>query len=186
MEFTFNNLILGRIPNKMKRDPRIHFFSKEIPEEALANFQDCSLSVPATRRFLIEMGIKRLEFDNLLQGLKLNLKDDPPLMTNSLYYPIGYITTTRLCKAGNLREDELGVFKVLVTCERTCMDFRTFFRHQAMRDPIIAQGNTFFFKNVELPSNLDELGIDRIIYEPEVPMRVKPSDGKPVQNPSPW
>lgn len=185
-EFPFKNLILGRIPTKMKRDPRIHYHMSKMPQEALLNFQDCSLSVPHLRKFLIEMGIRRLEFDDLLHGLHLSLSEEPAMMTNSLYYPIGYITTTRLCKAGNLREEEVAVFKVLEKCERPCMEYRSFFRQQSMRDVIVAQGNTFFYKNAELPQNLEELGIDRLVFEPEIPMRVVPGDGKPVKLPPPW
>jgi len=185
-EYPFKNIALGRIPNKMKRDPRIHHYMDKMPPEALLNFQDCSLSVPAVRKLLIELGVKRLEFDNLLQGMKMDLGSDPPMMTNSLYHPIGYITTTRLCKAGNLDEKELSVFQVLETCERSCRNYRTFFRNQAMKDPIIAQGNTFFYKNTQLPPNLEELGIDRLIFEPEVPMMLSPSEGKAGGAPPPW
>ncbi|MDD5206537.1 MAG: hypothetical protein PHS17_14010 [Desulfobacterales bacterium] len=185
-EYPFHNLVLGRIPHKMKRDPRINFYMDKIPQEALLNFQDCSLSVPSVRRFLIELGVKRLEFDNLLQGINMDLLSDPPMMTNSLYYPIGYITTTRLCKAGNLNEKELSVFKVLEACGRTCRNYRTFFKSLAMRDTIVAQGSTFFYKNLQMPSNLKELGIDRIVFEPEIPMMLSPGEGKAVGVPAPW
>ncbi len=185
-EYKYPKIVLGRIPNKMKRDPRIHFYMDRISPEALLNFQDCSLSVPAVRRLLLDLGVRRLEFDNLLQGIRMDLAGEPPMMTNSLYHPIGYITTTRLCKAGNLNEKELSVFKVLETCERTCRNYRTFFKNPAMKDPIIAQGSTFFFKNLQLPSNLEELGIDRLVFEPEVPMMLSPGEGKAEGIPAPW
>lgn len=179
-EYQFSALAFGRLLTKQKRDPRLGSLMHAFPRGVLANFRNCHLSVPEVRRFLVELGIKRLEFDNLLQGLSLALEADPPLMTNSLYYPFGYITTTRLCKASDLEEgSERLVLRVIERCSQTCRDFRTVFQHQSLRDPIVAQGNTFFYQNQKLPPNLEELGINRLVFQPEIPMPLNPSPAPP-------
>jgi hypothetical protein len=35
---------------------------------------------------------------------------------------------------------------------------------------ILLKGNSQFFRNDKLPENLEEMGIDRLIFEPEIPI----------------
>jgi len=170
-EYSFPALNFGRLLTKMKRDPRLGTMIHAFPPRALANFRDCHLSVPEVRRFLAGLGIRRLEFDNLLQGLSLSLAGEPAMMTNSLYYPYGYITTTRLCKVADLRNGpERLILRVIESCPQTCRDYRVHFNHQNLREPIMAQGSTFFYQNRQLPLNTRENGINRLIIQPEIPM----------------
>lgn len=43
-------------------------------------------------------------------------------------------------------------------------------QHKQMPADLLLKGNTQFFKNEQLPDNLKDLSIDRIVYEPEIPI----------------
>ena len=64
--------VLGRLLNKMKRGPRIVNIKEQIPATSYEYFMTPNLSIPEINDFLIKNNIKRVEFDNLLQGLNLN------------------------------------------------------------------------------------------------------------------
>ncbi|MCL5774157.1 MAG: hypothetical protein M1536_07245 [Firmicutes bacterium] len=170
--FSFPAYTLGRLMNKMKRDPRIAAFMDKMPPEIIANFRDTHLSIAAIRNFLKKFKINRLEFDNLLQGIAFNVEETAPEMHISIYYPFGYITTTRLCKISEIEKDGTFVVRCILKCPRTCRNYRAIFTNDVMKVPIAAQGNTFFFKNEKLPENLNDLGVDRLIFQPEIPMPI--------------
>lgn len=169
-------IILGRILNKMKRDPRIiNDELYNVPVSLFQNYKDCNYSLPWVRDFLIKKGVVRLEFDNLLQGLNMELGGDSPIINNSIYHPFFYITTTRLCRFNIINQDakkEGIIFKVPENCRKNCMDYRLVFRQDLMKDvPLILQGNTLFGMNKDIDEDmLKKNGINRIIFEPDLPM----------------
>ena len=73
---------------------------------------------PIIRQFLIRNGVRRVELDNLLQGIALDFSNSG--MSASLYIPYAYITTTRLCLANSCdvegREEEID----LSPCKKEC------------------------------------------------------------------
>lgn len=162
--------VLGRLLNKMKRGPRILKIMDKIPKSALSYFQKSNITVAEYRKFLNKQGIKRLEFDNLLQGidLDLNYKDSP--MRGSLYMPYAYVTTTRLCLTNGCdrigETDRVGIFP----CGKECQKYTFKLTHKDMPAEILLKGNTQFFKNEKTPEGLEEKGIDRIVWQPEIPV----------------
>jgi hypothetical protein len=85
--------VLGRLMNKLLRDPRI------TRSEPLQVLKSCSLTIPAYRRLLSRFGVKRVEVDNLYQGIEMDFEE---LGFNpSLYIPFGYVTMGRICLPGN-------------------------------------------------------------------------------------
>ena len=160
--------VMGRLLHKMKRGPRFMNLMDILPEGTINYFQSCSLDSPLYRRFLMEMRVKRVELDNLLQGIALDLSHSG--ISGSLYIPYAYITTTRLCLATSCdvsgKEDEIGIFP----CQRECQQYTFLLTHPVMPLPLIRKGNTMFFKNEKLPENMTEKNINRIVVEPEVPL----------------
>jgi hypothetical protein len=138
-----------------------------LPDSTLDVIQSCSLDAPLYRRFLLARGIRRVELDNLLAGIALDFSHSG--ISASLYVPYAYITTTRLClAAGDVsgHEEEVGLF----SCHKECQDYTFQLTHPVMPLPLIRKGNTVFFKNENLPENLTEKNINRIVIEPEVPI----------------
>lgn len=160
--------VMGRLLNKMKRGPRLRNLQNSLPQSSIDYFKGCSLDVPLYREFLIGNRVRRVELDNLLQGIALDFRNSG--ITASLYMPYAYITTTRLCLAISCevkgKEDEVGIFP----CEMGCQKYTFQMTHPVMPVPLIRKGNTIFFRNDKLPEDLGPRKINRIVHEPEVPL----------------
>jgi hypothetical protein len=181
--------VLGRLLTKQKRDPRIaslinaqpekhtffkrgdeYFivFSKKIPQELSGYFREANINVPVIRSFLKKYRIDRAEVDNLLQGIKLNIPKKG--LSVSLYLPYGYITTTRLCSADPMRKEK-KFFCRISSCENSCLRYTEELKNKFM-PTLYKKGNTIFFKNDRIPSakELIAAGINRIVYQPQIPL----------------
>lgn len=158
--------VMGRLLNKMKRDPRILSIIHLLPEDARRYFRGSSLDNPAYRDFLLKNNVTRIELDNVLQGIDLNLASYG--FSASIYIPYAYVTTTRLCLAVNCdvhgMEDTVGIFP----CRRECHKYTFYLRSSAMPTTLIRKGNTIFIKNETLPNNMEEMGINRIVQEIDI------------------
>ncbi|MEM2465273.1 MAG: hypothetical protein QXL85_06645 [Candidatus Bathyarchaeia archaeon] len=167
---TYSSLkpVMGRLLNRMKRGPRLMNFIEALPETTIKYFRSSSIDTPEFSNFLLSKGIRRIELDNLLQGIDLNLRKFG--ISASLYVPYAYVTTTRICLAINCdehgKEDIVGIFP----CKRECQKYTFYLNNRVMPVTLIRKGNTVFFKNEKIPSNLDSMGVDRIVYEPELPI----------------
>ena len=160
--------VLGRLLNKMKRGPRIVNIKDKIPPTSLEYFMTPSLSIPEIQEFLITNNIKRVEFDNLLQGLNLNTITGN--LHLSLYLPFAYITTTRFCLMPSINSSEEMKIGVL-PCKKECQQYAFQMLNPVMTTPLIRKGNTIFFSNEQIPHELIQGDkIDRIVIEPEIPL----------------
>ncbi|MBS7647419.1 MAG: hypothetical protein QXR45_10840 [Candidatus Bathyarchaeia archaeon] len=159
--------VMGRLLNKMKRGPRLMNLIDILPETTIKYFKGASIDTQVFQDFLLKNRINRVELDNLLQGIELNLKNG---ISASLYIPYGYVTTTRACLAINCdvlgKEDEIGVFP----CNKECQKYVFYIRSKAMPTVLIRKGNTIFFRNDKIPENLEKIGVDRMVLEPNIPL----------------
>jgi len=162
------NPVLGRLLNKLKRGPRIVPVKNKIPQTSLDYFMTPNLSVPEIQEFLLSRGVKRIECDNLLQGL--NLDDISKELHISLYMPFAYVTTTRFCLMPSIHNPEEMKIGVL-PCKKECRKYAFSLWNPVMTVPLVRKGNTIFFSNEEVPYQLiQEKKIDRIVLQPEIPM----------------
>lgn len=159
--------VMGRLLIKMKRGPRLAVLADAFNAATAEYFRTCSLDVPLYRRFLRAHRVARVELDNVLQGIDLDLSDTE--LRGSLYVPFGYIATTRMCLAASCgehgMEDHVGVFP----CRKECRDY-TFELH-ARGAPVaqLRKGNTVFFENATRPDGLAGRGIDRVVTQLRLP-----------------
>jgi hypothetical protein len=182
--------VFGRLLTKQKRDPRIlrlrktkpeknKFFknkdgyyvilSKKAPDSVISYYKETNINVPIIRSFLKSYRMKRAEIDNLLQGIRLEIpKSD---LSVSLYIPYGYITTTRLCSANPFRNIKSFSCKISF-CRKECKKYDVRLKGKYVPKVIYKKGNTMFFKNKKVPAQkeLSRIGIDRIVYQPEIPI----------------
>lgn len=179
--------VLGRLLTKQKRDPRILnlikkepenrvflrdneysiILARKTPDALISHFKEANINVPIIQNFLRRNRINRVEIDNLLQGMNLKVpKED---FCASLYVPYGYITTTRLCSANLFRKAKR--FSCSIShCVKECRIYTLRLRNKYL--PLLyKKGNTIFFKNptMLMQSELLEKGINRIVYQPEIP-----------------
>jgi hypothetical protein len=160
--------VLGRLLNKMKRGPRIVPVQAMIPKTSSNYFMTPGCSIPATQQFLLDQGIKRVEFDNLLQGLKLDGITEK--LHLSLYLPFAYVTTTRFCFMSSSPVSDDFTIGVL-PCKKECQDYAFTLHNPVMTTPLIRKGNTLFFSNETIPEqHLRSRRIDRIVVQPELPL----------------
>lgn len=158
--------VMGRLLNKMKRDPRILFTAGILPMDATRYFKGFSIDNPVYRDFLIQNNITRVELDNVFQGFDIDLFASG--ISASIYVPYAYVTTTRACLAINCdvhgMEDIVGIFP----CKRECQKYTFYLKSSAMPTILIRKGNTIFLKNEKVPSYIEKIGINRIVYEIDI------------------
>jgi hypothetical protein len=164
-EFHYPELALGRLLTKQKRGPLNRGLKGRIPQACLEHFKQSNVDDPGLGDFLIQKGIKRVELDNLLQGLNR----EGPVLKASLYYPFVYLTTTRFCLAASC-ESPRKFLRSIPACKRECRKYTFTLRHKNLPVEILLKGNTQFFKLERLPENLNALNIDRTVYEPQIPL----------------
>lgn len=159
--------VLGRLLVKMKRGPRLAELATRFNPATADYFRTCSLDVPLYREFLGERGVRRVELDNVLQGIDLDLRGTG--LSASLYVPWGYIATTRLCLAASCdrhgMEDEVGI----LPCRKECRRFTFELDQLGTSVSQVRKGNTVFFRNDAVPEDAAARGIDRIVSEPALP-----------------
>jgi hypothetical protein len=156
-------IALGRLLTKQKRGPRILRIVERLPKAAKAHFQRSNIDASHLTLFLKEMGVERIELDNILQGIQ---RDGG--MQASLYYPYAYVSTTRLCLLMNGEQPDKNL-RSISTCHKECQRYDVTLSHTDMPVPLQLRGNTQFFRNDTLPKDLAALNITRLVHEPHLP-----------------
>jgi hypothetical protein len=156
--------LLGRLLVKQKRGPRIKRLMGRVPREMIDHFARFNADVPHLSEFYRGMGFERYELDNTIQGI---IRDgDTPA---SLYYPYLYVTTTRMCLVNGCdgRKESL---RAIFPCKRECRHVRFRITHGEMPAEVMLAGNTQFAENRELPPDPAGIGVDRLVYQPGLPL----------------
>jgi len=180
---SYRNLkpILGRLLTKQKRDPRAYnillnkqkpriVFDKHRKEEYILypemtppslheHFRGSVINVPIFNEFLLNNNIKRVEIDNLVWDMKLEVDKRIGV---SIYTPYAYVATTRLCGLINL---------TCSSCKLECQKHYFLLKYSSSDLPFYIWGNTVFYKK-EIPKERDlrEKGINRIVYNSGMPI----------------
>jgi hypothetical protein len=172
--------VFGRMMNRMIRDPRVapYYVSSTAPKEGLTVVQQSSLTNPLYQKSLREWGVDRHEFDNLFQGIKVEVEEKDVFF--SVYIPYGYVATGRVCMPGSFNLPKEDKFTEYMGCQRECQEFthklknsQSPFSNRSLE--LIQRGNTIFYPNslVMLKSvfNGDISGsLDRIVFQPGIPI----------------
>ena len=158
------DLVLGRLLNKQKRGPRIMGVIERLPELMRERFRKSGINGYFSA-FLSDCGVKRVELDNLLQGISLDEFRGRGIYC-SLYTPFGYITVSRSCPH-RCRRDLSSDTVADSICRRECLENRYWLRHPQMPVPLISKGNAVFFENKIIPEPILHEGdiVNRIVYE---------------------
>jgi len=172
--------VMGRLMNKMIRDPRVatKFDNPHSPQEARDALKGWSISTDSYQDFLRGRGVARVEIDSPLQGMSVDFGDTG--VAASIYLPFGYVTTGRICLPGSLALEPGDKFSHLFPCRRECGE--TVLELKNTRSPIEAdrglslyqRGNTIFY--VLPPEQVAdglaaaaESGVDRVVWQSSLP-----------------
>ncbi len=160
-------IALGRLLTKQQRDPRISVLIQDFPNDLANNYKKGCLNKYFIK-FLNENHIDRIELDNLLQGLSLDELDNNRISC-SLYFPYGYIATSRFCLLASSNGVENRLFINKDFCDKECKKYNFILRDQSMPVPLFLNGNAIFFKNRNLKV-ISNNKINRLVFEPKVPI----------------
>ena len=154
-------IVCGRLLNKQYRDPVIASFGGA-PSELKEHLKTSHASSSLFRELLSGFDVKRVELDNLLQGVGTNLAGSS--LKASLYHPFVFIAATRLCLLANCDKlsfaKKIGIFP----CGKECLKYSFRLEGEQSKIPLYLFGNALFFENSKLPKNLNKLGIDRLVF----------------------
>lgn len=172
--------VLGRVLDKMKRDPRLSRkdFHSHFSADGLRMLQSPTASSAEFRAFMTEQGVEHFEIDNVSQGLYLEDVTDKHI---SVYLPYGFVTNSKICQFAGIHNEPSEKFQVGTPCRKECQSLMQFMHKHLSAFPsdnddmldqvrVIRKGNTVFFINKDISQCMKDAHIDRIIYEPVVPM----------------
>ncbi len=145
-------IVLGRVLSGQKRGPQI--LDLHLGVDALTYFRQGRWYATEAVSFLSELGISRVELDNLLQGIA----PLPAGLKGSLHYPYAMVTSSRNCPFRPAGAE----------CDAGCGETFTL-TTSASRLPLIQGGNTQFIRHDRLPEDRLRLGIDRLVFHPRLP-----------------
>ncbi len=173
--------VLGRLIDKMMRDPRTgpYYNAPDAPPHALAALRRPAVTSDDTLHALIDLGIARVELDQVHQGIDLD--EAAGAIALSIHVPYAFVASGRICMSGSYGQRRHEKFAVGDACSHECQDllFRLGNESSPYDDRSMAvyeRGNGLFSLHDEtmLRESIEELpghGVDRIIFTSELPMR---------------
>ena len=147
-------VVLGRVLSGQKRDAR----TVDLPlnEDQREHFRQGSWYAAPAVDLLVKLGIRRIELDNLLQGIA----PLPGALRGTLHLPYAMVAASRNCPFRRPGSAE--------PCPQPCGEVFTLTSAEHPV-PLLQGGNTQFLRHERLPQNLAALGVDRIVEHLELP-----------------
>ena len=147
-------IVVGRTLSAQKRDPRTIALDMA-PAQAKHFRSSCWHTAPAVA-LLLELGIRRVELDNPLQGIE----PLPAPLQGTLHIPYAMVASSRNCP---FRAEGAAT-----PCPQPCGEVFSLSHAESPR-PLLQGGNTQFVHNERVPADLPTLGIDRVVAHQELP-----------------
>ena len=153
--------VAGRLLNKQARDPRIPSFKHS--SELLEHLSQSQASSPQFLKILSSLGAKRVEFDNLPQGIGTSLTGTG--FSASLYCPLVFVAATRMCLLAGAGKISSSNKVGILPCAGECSQFSFRLTNKSFPKPLLLVGNAVFFENGVFPNEeeLSSIGIDRLV-----------------------
>ena len=183
-EFPHLRPVQGRLLNKSLRDPRVMgIYSQTEPaagaaSATLAVLQRSNLDCESYTGWLSRLGVAGVEMDHLPQGMDLSFADRG--VSLSVYWPFGFISTSRACLAAGLHYRKPDKFQPGAPCRRECQTHLVEYAYTnspfGNRDQkFYLKGNTYFYVHSEpmLRSLFEQAAsgrITRLVFQPRLPM----------------
>ncbi|ERI07624.1 hypothetical protein [Aneurinibacillus aneurinilyticus] len=168
--------VIGRLLNKVVRDPRIadYYDNENAPPQAINVVKGNGLVSEWFGRFLESSDTVRLEFDEAIQGFGQETESH----ALSFHYPFGCVASGSACMVGFMDSDKKDKFRGDPDCKQQCQRY-TFelknrqFTHMTHR--IFQKGNTAFYAHNRtlIETGLRramQAGAVRVVYSPRLPV----------------
>jgi hypothetical protein len=171
--------VMGRLLTKQRRDPRFLkvfmdrgsnpvikkrngkeevLFLKKPPRELFEHYQASLINAPGFQKFLLSLGIRRIEIDHLLWKMNIDVCKE---LGVSVYFPYAYVTTSRKCSHLTMSYS---------ACKKECKKYFLRLEGAPFIAPIYGIGNSVFYKCDSFEDdNFRRCSRLRIIYEPRFP-----------------
>lgn len=183
-EFPGLRPVHGRLLNKSLRDPRVMGAYASAPVDGaaqaatLAALQRSNLDNESYTRLLTRLGVGMVELDNLPQGMDLSFAANG--LGVAVYFPFGFISTSRVCMAAGLHYRKADKFQPGAPCRHECQTHLVEYTYTnspfSNRDQkFYLKGNTYFYAHTEpmLEALLEQARggrISRLVFQPRLPM----------------
>jgi hypothetical protein len=159
-------ITLGRILSKQRRSPDIIKVFNKMTKFDISYFKDNAYGNYQNIVKFKQYGVSRIEFDNLIGGVKLN---EFTGVENSIYYPYCYVTTARKCRYINCENIKMYGKMGIFPCNKECERYLVKMKNEIIQTDLIMRGNTSFFLYDEGNYNfLDQKKISRVVYTPYI------------------
>lgn len=138
--FAHLQIIAGRQICRLLKDPRAPPASGAGPQRGWAN--------PGLAALLMRLRARRLELD--IPPFARTLEPEVPGMRLSAHTPFSFVTTGRICRLGNLRQEPARRFAPEHGCSRECLTYCVrITRRTTHADslPLLQRGNTIFYRH---------------------------------------
>jgi hypothetical protein len=125
-------------------------------------------SVPVLQKCLSGMGVRRIELDNPLHGVKVSLGQG--VRAASLYVPFVYVSTTFYCPSAGC-DGPQSTMRKRRPCSQQCARYVFSLEHASFPLPLLLRGNTHFYRNDSVDeSRIARMGVDRLVYASAPPV----------------
>jgi hypothetical protein len=175
--------VQGRLLNKSLRDPRVMgvYADSQAASAAaaatLAVLQRSNLDCASYTRLLARFGVTQVEMDLLPQRIHLEL---PQGVAVSVYFPFGFIATSRSCMAAGLHYRKPDKFQPGAPCRHECQTHLVEYTYInspfGNRDQRFwLKGNTYFYTHTDemigdAIAQAHAARITRFVFQPSLPM----------------
>jgi len=160
---TMKRIIEKQLPVALKsKNGKIRIIVHKLPDKRYQEgIKTSYVNSPSLQGFLSKFGIKRVELNNLIQGVHL----EGIKFNKSIYTPFVNISTSRFCPMETRFQK---IYRVNV-CKKECQRYYDILRNRSIPKAIYKRGNTIFYKNPLSFALLQKYDIDRIVFQPELP-----------------
>jgi hypothetical protein len=157
-------IVSGRLLNKMRKDPTILNVFPRLNDATQDALTVSSITFASYRAFLAELGVRRVEFDIPLHGLGVSLVNGPHPLRGTLYFPYGCVSTSRYCCSTPRKSP-----RHIGSCQRECRELFLELEHAVFPSIIYYSGKSQFYEVESIPTDANERGFDRVVWEPHLP-----------------
>lgn len=178
--FPHLDVVIGRLLNKTIRDPRVaHYYDDErAPERARKFFKETGLFSSWFAKFLENGNVVGVEFDQLIQGNDLSVKEWEASLFVSFHFPFGCVASGSACMVGFMETEKESKFRGDPKCKQQCQLYVFELKnrqHTDMQHRVFQKGTTVFYAhNSELVKKglkgLQTIERPRVVYSPRIPM----------------
>jgi|GEM_PF-464625 len=172
------DVIIGRLLNKMIRDPRVaHYYNDEkAPEMGRKFFKETGLFSSYFAKFLEKGNVVGMDFDQLIQGHEMTEKE--AALVASFHFPFGCVASGSACMVGFMETEKRDKFRGDPNCKQQCQQYVFELknrRHTDMEYRIFQKGTTAYYAHNQALIQTGLKGVQslvkpRVVYSPRIPM----------------